>query len=303
MTNNNGTTRSGGQEQKEPLKTNGERVFEIRIPRFLSVIIDHKYSTIGVICLVLFFCLVFKVDVSVRSFDRVQQPSIISESTSVPSSAGNFLSLASKAVSVNNTESALDDKSLTSLSKVGISNTLKDTMKANQDKWAIDITQPPESARKEVYSRVSEMNGIRIGNVELPPAYVLFDPSCPHCKRMFGNAERLAGAAGVHFVFVPISVFLDRDTTVDLSLKLTTALRAGFSDLAEIAYTNMTKDNMLFLNDATWVYSHDDVVELAEQTLLFIQIGGGTPAVVWQKTDGSIGIVNGVPEAEDLQLE
>jgi len=338
MVDNVQKTDDGSQEQnitpEESFETPAKDYFEIRIPTIsyiFNIFNKYYYYLVGLIAATIFLQL-FKVDISFKSDDLSQQPSPVVESTVEPifplmsdrsskflerSSPDSLLSLFDDKATSKNTESGSAlyklaassksgallvsvNKSPTSLSKVGISNALKDTMRANQDTWAIDITQPAESARQEVYSRLPKMNGIPIGELNLPPVYVLFDPSCPHCKTMFADAEDLARAAGVHFVFIPISVFLDHDTTVDLSLKLATALRGGFSELAKIAFMNMVKGNMALLNDSTWAYSDDDLIQLAEQTLLFIQIGGGTPAVVWQKNDGAIGIINGPPEANEL---
>ena len=335
MVDNVQKTDDGSQEQnitpEESFETPAKDYFEIRIPTISYITNKYFYFLMGLIAVTLFLQF-FKVDISFKLGDLSQQPSPVVESTVEPivpllsdrstkflkhSSSDSLLSLSDDKATSKNTESGSAlyklaasskssaplvsvNKSLTSLPKVGISNALNDTIRANQDTWAIDITQAPESARQEVYSRLPKMNGIPIGELNLPPVYVLFDPSCRFCKTMFADAEDLARAAGVHFVFIPISVFLGHDTAVDLSLKLVTALRGGFSELAKIAFMNMVKGDMALLNDSTWAYSDDDLIQLAEQTLLFIQIGGGTPAVVWQKNDGAIGIINGPPEANEL---
>lgn len=69
--------------------------------------------------------------------------------------------------------------------------------------------KPPAAAAKQVeFASFNELHGFVVGTgqsaVALPRAYVLFDPQCPHCAKLWEAAKPLRASAAIKWIPVGI---------------------------------------------------------------------------------------------------
>ncbi len=157
-------------------------------------------------------------------------------------------------------------------------------------------------ARQQVYNALALMKSIRQGS-GTHPVYVLFDPLCPHCHTLYRKfADGWASELDLTVHWIPSVAFMDNDQSVLISQRFITALNADKQTLALAALDAIVAgDYELVLSDE-WLTTDQALVDLTRSTMGLIQIGGGTPAVVFKSTSGLIEIINGVPTKTDFDV-
>ena len=159
-----------------------------------------------------------------------------------------------------------------------------------------------EEAREQAYAALANMKSIQQGSGS-HSIYVLFDPLCPYCHTLYNNmAGGWADTLDLTVNWIPAIAFLDNNESVLISQRLITALNADKQLLSSAALASLIDgDASLVLSD-DWLTNDQAFLDLAQNTMALIQIGGGTPAVVFKTASGDVEIINGVPTLDDFSV-
>jgi len=186
---------------------------------------------------------------------------------------------------------------------VGLAATFKEMLvERSGDFQVIEDNVTIEEAREQAYAALVNMKSIQQGNGS-HSVYVLFDPLCPHCHTLYKKmAGGWADTLDLTVNWIPAIALLDNDKSVLISQRFITALNADKQLLSSAALAALVDgDYSLVLSD-DWLTTDQSFLDLAKNTMALIQIGGGTPAVIFKTASGDFEIINGVPTLDDFSV-
>lgn len=129
--------------------------------------------------------------------------------------------------------------------------------------------------------------------------YVLFDPNCPVCHRYYKEVSLEIAAGQVQVHWIPAIVFPDNRSSLTASAALLAERQRDDGDALGMLDSVMTDDNFNKQIDASpgvdkLVPYLDSVVK---NTAVMAMARAETPLLVFEKTDGNLGISPGIPKA------
>jgi hypothetical protein len=164
----------------------------------------------------------------------------------------------------------------------------------------IDDNVTIEEAREQVYTALADMKSIKQGQGS-NSIYVLFDPLCPHCHTLYKKmAGGWATSLDLTVNWIPAIAFLENNESVLISQRLITALNADKQVLSSTAWSSLINGDTSLVLSEEWLTTDQAFLDLAKNTMTLIQIGGGTPAVIFKTAKGDVEIINGVPKLDDF---
>lgn len=159
----------------------------------------------------------------------------------------------------------------------------------------------PEQLRQRLLEKLKTLPSLKTGEGKAP-VYVLYDPLCGHCKRLYKQSEELAAQHGITFSWIPMflnegswamsalvlkGLNTDPENAHSLFDRMMTGQWSGSE--AETAVRSLTEEDFALPKPATGVF-----VELAKANSRI-----GTPLVVFESAAGGIDVISGVPTEED----
>lgn len=164
-----------------------------------------------------------------------------------------------------------------------------DQVKALQVKFLADLTTLPS---------ITIGSGAR-------DVYVMFEPTCQYCRRLFDEQDSISKQYGVKFHWVPMF-------TNDKSWAMTAFLLKTYKTAPEKGpelfkkMMNMTWDPQI---DAAGINAmkDDDYAVPRQASLVFADAARtnralGTPLVVFKRPDDTIDVISGIPRTEDWKV-
>lgn len=148
-----------------------------------------------------------------------------------------------------------------------------------------------------LYRDLGAATAIHQGNAHAPLLYVLFDPACPHCARLYRDLTPRVAAGEVAVRWIPVNT-LGEDAA---AARLAEAAQQGQGEAALAAALAGAPEERPAGADAP--VSAAAVAAVARNQVLFDALGSsGTPQLFYQARSGGFQLVRGAPDAEELAL-
>lgn len=161
-----------------------------------------------------------------------------------------------------------------------------------------------EQIRQDLLSEIKSLPAIETQSSG-SPIYVLFDPQCVYCRKLYAQHEKLANQHKLSFVWVPI--FLN-DQSWAMSAFLLKTARAS-TDEAKALLKKIMEKTWNPKNDADGVMglTQEDYAYAKNASLAFYGVakknpGIGTPLVVFEAPGGKVEVISGLPRATDWDI-
>lgn len=163
------------------------------------------------------------------------------------------------------------------------------------------VAPTSELLRQRLFDKLKTLPALNTGEGQTP-VYVLYDPLCAHCKRLYKQSEELAAQHGITFSWIPMFlnegswamsalVLKDLNTDPDKAQSLFELMMTGQWNgaEAETAVRALTEEDFARPKTATGLF-----IELAKSNSRI-----GTPLVVFESVGGGVDVISGVPNEED----
>jgi len=148
-----------------------------------------------------------------------------------------------------------------------------------------------------LYRDLSTATYIHQGSAQAPLIYVLFDPACPHCARLYQDLAPRVAANEVAVRWVPVNSLGQGEGNA----RLAAAALQGQGEAALAAVFAVPPEKGTAAADAP--VSAAAAAAAARNQELFDALGApGTPQLFYQARSGGFQLVRGTPDAEELAL-
>lgn len=159
----------------------------------------------------------------------------------------------------------------------------------------------PAVLREKLISKLQTLPSISTPD-EGKPVYVLLDPLCAHCKRLFKSSSDIAAKYGIQFHWIPL--FLNEGGWALSSHILKTNRESPASALQTLEHVMSGKMTDQEVATVMAGLTEDDYAAPKQATAVFIDLAKynsrlGTPLVVFRKPDGGIEVISGMPHEQD----
>lgn len=159
---------------------------------------------------------------------------------------------------------------------------------------------PKEKAKEVLLTELKKLPSITVGSGK-NDIYVLFDPLCTHCHKMYDTFLAQGASKKYNLIahFIPTRVFYDKQASMVASLYMNDLLLSGNTDGAQKYLAALISRNPLPLDD-NWKPSEKAIYNLDRSTMALLQIGGGTPLVLFRnKNTHELETLSGEPDDND----
>lgn len=158
-----------------------------------------------------------------------------------------------------------------------------------------------EQIRQRLLGKLKALPSLTTGEGQAS-VYVMYDPLCSHCKRLYKESEELAATHGIQFNWIPMflnesswamsaavlkELKQDRETATSLFGQMMTGKWSG--PVAESTVRALTEEDYAAVKPATGIF-----IELAKSNSRI-----GTPLVVFENATGGIDVISGMPTQDD----
>ena len=148
-----------------------------------------------------------------------------------------------------------------------------------------------------LYRDLGAATAIHQGQAQAPLLYVLFDPACPHCARLYQDLAPRVAAGEVAVRWIPVNTLGEGQAAA----RLAEAAQQGQGEAALAAALAASPEAVPATADAP--VSDAAVAAVARNQELFDALGSsGTPQMFYQARSGGFQLVRGAPDAEELAL-
>ena len=178
---------------------------------------------------------------------------------------------------------------------------------ATVEHWLDEVALSDDKANS-FYEVAAQQSSIITGSGPLD-MYIYFDPYCPHCHALYAM---LATEERVTAHWIPISIGTAFDPSIPNDFSLTAAavlhgaMQVDFSTAQSLFIQSMAGIDILQTASAAAYTTEDAWNSAIDHTYYFasmienVDAFSGTPVVIWENTDGSIGNFVATPSLQDL---
>lgn len=156
----------------------------------------------------------------------------------------------------------------------------------------------PEKSQKAYLDLVKGLPAVVQGEGDRK-IYVLFDPNCPVCHRYYNEVSLKVASGQVQVHWIPAIVFPDNRSSLTASAALLAELQRQDGDALSMLDSVMTDASFNSQIDAS--PGVDKLVPylggVIKNTAVMAMARAETPLLVFEKTDGTLGISPGIPKS------
>ena len=158
------------------------------------------------------------------------------------------------------------------------------------------------SLRESLLIKLEKLPHIQKGQPNGRDVYVLFDPQCKYCHKLYDQYESVAQRLNLRFNWIPM--FLNEQSWAMSAFLLKTAKRSPGE--ASVLFDKMMQTKWSAIEDAEQIsgLSPEDYEYAKPSAMAFYELSKndptiGTPLVVFRTPKGSVDVISGVPNDMD----